>query len=154
MDPHFQIFFLVPTTSRLTVQSRREQWGSLIRKRRGRTGERVTTGVEDSKHGAGFHYDAYMTWEKGGTSVEIRTQGQLPDGRPALDEIVAAGASVHLEQMAHDHWWMGLGAGGKYFHLNFGVQDGRLWVRLSDQGDENTEWEGDNRERPIPHLER
>ena len=70
--------------------------------------------------------------------------------RPALDEIVACGASVHLEQMAHDHWWMGLEAGGKYFHLNFGIQDGRLWVHLSDQGEENTEWEGDSRERPIP----
>jgi len=67
-----------------------------------------------------------MIWEKEGSSLEIRTQGQLPDGRPALDEIVACGASVHLEQMAHDHWCMGLEAGGKYFHLNFGVQDGRL----------------------------
>jgi hypothetical protein len=97
-----------------------------------------------------FFYDEDMIWEKEGSSLEIRTQGQLPDGRPALDEIVAGGASVHLEQMAHDHWWMGLEAGGKYFHLNFGVQDGRLWVHLSDQGEENTEWEGDSRERPIP----
>ena len=78
-------------------------------------------------------YDDNMIWEKDGSSLEIRTQGQLPDGRPALDEIVASGAVVHLEQMAHDHWWMGLEAGGKYFHLNFGTQDGRLWVRLSDQ---------------------
>ena len=98
-------------------------------------------------------YDGYMIWEKDGSSLEIRTQGQLPDGRPALDEIVARGASVHLEQMAHDHWWMGLEAGGKYFHLNFGVQDRRLWVRLSNQGDESTEWEGDSRERPIPEVD-
>jgi hypothetical protein len=98
-------------------------------------------------------YDGKMIWEKDGSSLEIRTQGQLPDGRPALDEIVAAGAFVHLEQMAHDHWWMGLEAGGKYFHLNFGVQGGRLWVRLSDQGDENTEWEGDSREQPIPGVD-
>ena len=91
-----------------------------------------------------------MIWEKDGGSLEIRTQGQLADGRPALDEIVARGAFLHLEQMAHDHWWMGLEAGGKHFHLNFGVQDGRLWVHLSDQGEESTEWEGDNRERPIP----
>ena len=98
-------------------------------------------------------YDGNMTWEKNGSSLEIRTQGQLPDGRPALDEIVASGANVHLEQMAHDHWWMGLEAGGKYFHLNFGVQGERLWVHLSDQGEENTEWEGDNRERPIPGVD-
>jgi hypothetical protein len=51
-----------------------------------------------------------MIWEKDGSSLEIRTQGQLADGRPALDEIVARGAFVHLEQMAHDHWWMGLEA--------------------------------------------
>jgi hypothetical protein len=93
-----------------------------------------------------------MTWEEDGSSLEIRTQGQLADGRPALDEIVAGGASVHLEQMAHDHWWMGLEAGGKYFPLNFGVQGGRLWVRLSDQGDESAEWEGDSRERPLPET--
>ena len=95
-------------------------------------------------------YDGNMKWEKDGSSVEIRTQGELADGRPALDEIVASGASVHLEQMSHDHWWMGLEAGGEYFHLNFGVNDGRLWVRLSDQGEEDAEWEGDNRENPIP----
>src|ERR1017187_4510185 len=40
-----------------------------------------------------------MIWEKDGSSLEIRTQGQLPDKRPALDEIVASGAVVHLEQM-------------------------------------------------------
>ena len=97
--------------------------------------------------------DGNVIWEKDGTSLEIRTQGQLPDGRPALDEIVASGAVVHLEQMAHDHWWMGLEAAGKHFHVNFGVQDGRLWIRLSDQGEESAEWEGDNRERPIPGVD-
>jgi hypothetical protein len=94
-----------------------------------------------------------MVWENDGSSLEIRTQGELPDGRPALDEIVASGAFVHLEQMSHDHWWMGLEAGGRLFHLNFAVQDGRLWVCLSDQGEDATEWEGDNRERPIPGVD-
>ena len=32
---------------------------------------------------------------------------------------------AQFEQMAHDHWWMGLEAGGKYFHLNFGIQGRR-----------------------------
>jgi hypothetical protein len=73
--------------------------------------------------------------------------------RPALDEIVAGGAFVHLEQMAHDHWRMGMEAGGEHFHLKFGIQDGRLWVRLSDQGEENAEWEGESRERPIPGVD-
>jgi len=95
-----------------------------------------------------------MLWNKNGGSLEIRTQGELADGRPALDEIVADDASIHLEQMAHDHWFMGIEAGGKYFHLNFGVADGKLYVHLSDQGEEEerAEWEGDNRERPFPGI--
>jgi hypothetical protein len=91
-----------------------------------------------------------MLWSKNGSSLEIRTQGELAGGRPALDEIVADGASIHLEQMSHDHWWMGIEAGGKHFHLTFGVRDGKLYVDLSDQGEEYAEWEGDNRERPFP----
>ena len=91
-----------------------------------------------------------MLWNKNGSSLEIRTQGELADGRPALDEIVANGASVHLEQMSHDQWFMGIEAGGKYFHLNFAMSGGKLRVHLSDQGDEDAEWEGDNRERPFP----
>jgi len=62
------------------------------------------------------------------------------------------GATLGVEQMSHDHWWMGLEAGGKYFHLNFGVESGRLWVRLSDQSEESAEWEGDNRERPNARI--
>jgi hypothetical protein len=91
-----------------------------------------------------------MQSEKAGTSLEIRTQGELADGRPALDEIVAKGAFIHLEQMSHDSWWMVIEAGGKYFHLNFGVHEGVLHVNLSDQGDEFAEWEGDSREKPFP----
>jgi hypothetical protein len=91
-----------------------------------------------------------MIWQVPGASLEIRTQGELPDGRPALDEIVATGASIHLEQMAHDHWWMGIEAAGKYFHLNISARDGVLHIHLSDQGDENAEWEGDSRELPLP----
>jgi hypothetical protein len=91
-----------------------------------------------------------MLWKTDGSSLEIRTQGQLPDGKPALDEVVASGAMVHLEQMDHDAWWMGIEAGGKYFHLNFTLQDGRLRVHLSDQGDEYAEWEGDSRPKPLP----
>ena len=88
-----------------------------------------------------------MLWKEDGSSFEIRTQGELPEGRPALDEIVASGATIHLEQMAHDAWFMGIEAGGKYFHLNFAVADGQLCVHLSDQGEEYSDWEGDSRER-------
>jgi hypothetical protein len=95
-------------------------------------------------------YDGPMQWTKDGSSLEIRTQGKLADGRPALDEIVADGASIHLEQMAYDSWFMGIEAGGQYLHLNFTVNAGKLHVHLSDQGSEDAEWEGDNRERPFP----
>ena len=97
---------------------------------------------------AGRHIMGNMLWEKNGSTLEIRTQGTLQDGRPALDEIVASGAAIHLEQMDHDAWWMGIEGGGKYYHLNFAVRDGRLCVHLADQGDEYAEWEGDNRPRP------
>jgi hypothetical protein len=48
--------------------------------------------------------------------------------------------------MSHDHWWLGLEAGGKYLHLTFGVHEGRLSVHLSDQGEEAAEGEADDRE--------
>src|ERR1700681_1676377 len=89
-------------------------------------------------------------WEKDNSKFEIRTQGQLEDGRPALDEVVATGADVHLEQMDHDSWWLSIQAGRKHFHLWFALEEGRLCVRLTDQDDENGQWEGDNRERPSP----
>ena len=93
-----------------------------------------------------------IKWEKDDSTFEIRTQGTLPDGRPALDEVVATGADVHLEQMDHDKWWIGIEAGGKHFHLWFALENRRLCIRLTDQ-DEETEWEGDNRERPLPEAE-
>jgi hypothetical protein len=97
--------------------------------------------------------DRDLIWKNDSSSVEIRFQGRLEDGKPALDEIVATYAAIHLEQMSHDQWWMGIEAGGRYFHLNFSLDDGRLWVRLSDQGEENAEWEGDNRERQVPGVD-
>ena len=92
----------------------------------------------------------HLIWKTDSSSVEIRFQGRLEDGRPAVDEVVANGANVHLEQMDHDQWWMGIQSDGKDLHLWFTLEDGRLCVRLSDQDDENAEWEGDNRERPSP----
>ena len=88
-----------------------------------------------------------LIWKNDSGLFEIRFQGELEDGRPALDEVVATGASLHLEQMDHDQWWMGIQAGGKDVHLWFTLEDGRLCVRLTDQQD-GTEWEGDNRPKP------
>ena len=87
-----------------------------------------------------------LIWKNDSSSVEIRFQGRLEDGRLALDEVVATGADVHLEQMDHDQWWMGIEAGGRHFHLNFSLDDGRLSIYLSDQtddqGEHSAEWEG------------
>ena len=66
-----------------------------------------------------------LLWKNDSSSVEIRFQGRLEDGRPALDEIVATCAAIHLEQMDHDRWWMGIEAGGRQFHLNFSLDDQR-----------------------------
>ena len=57
--------------------------------------------------------ESELIWKSDGGSVEIRTLGQLEDGQPALDEVVATGAAIHLEQMAHDSWWIGVEAGRK-----------------------------------------
>jgi hypothetical protein len=71
----------------------------------------------------------------------------LEDGRPALAEVVPTGADVHLEQMDR-------GTSGGWesdsvesdFHLWFTLKSGRLCVRLSDQDDENTWSDDDDRE--------
>ena len=46
-------------------------------------------------------------------TLEIRRND---DG--TLDEIVATGASVHLEQMGGNHWWMSIEAGSRCVHVN------------------------------------
>jgi hypothetical protein len=46
--------------------------------------------------------------------IEIRNHA---GGR--LDEIVAHGVDIHLEQMDSGFWWMGLEVGGRRFHVNF-----------------------------------
>jgi hypothetical protein len=55
-----------------------------------------------------------MIWKQEAVPSKLGTQCELPDGRPALDEIVADGAVVHLEQISHEHWWMGQEAGGQW----------------------------------------
>lgn len=46
--------------------------------------------------------------------IEIRNHAS---GR--LDEIVARGADVHLEQMDSNYWWLGIEVEGRYFHVRF-----------------------------------
>jgi len=51
------------------------------------------------------------------TTVDLKseTQGTFPDGKPALDEVLATSADVHLEQMDHNKWWMGIEGRRKTF---------------------------------------
>jgi hypothetical protein len=38
----------------------------------------------------------------------------------SLDEIVAAGATVHLEKMDDDEWWLRIDVGERHIQVNFG----------------------------------
>jgi hypothetical protein len=42
----------------------------------------------------------------------------LITGENVLDEVVAQNASVHLEAMDDNHWWLGITAGGTTVHVN------------------------------------
>jgi hypothetical protein len=43
----------------------------------------------------------------------------LTTGETELDEVVARNASVHLEAMDDNHWWLLVESGGKSVHVNF-----------------------------------
>jgi hypothetical protein len=51
--------------------------------------------------------------------IEIRNHA---NGR--LDEIVACGVSIHLEQMDSNYWWMGLEIAGRRFPVRFNSAKG------------------------------
>jgi hypothetical protein len=64
--------------------------------------------------------------------IEIRNHA---NGR--LDEIVARGANVHLEQMDSNYWWMGLQLAGRYFHVRFSSAKG-IRVTVDEDTPEGT----------------
>ena len=43
----------------------------------------------------------------------------LENGDAELDEVVARNATVHLEAMADNHWWLLVESGGQSVHVNF-----------------------------------
>ncbi len=43
----------------------------------------------------------------------------LTSGETELDEVVARNASVHLEAMDDNHWWLLVESGGETVHVNF-----------------------------------
>lgn len=59
-------------------------------------------------------------------AVEIRRN---PDG--SIDEIVAKGADLHIEQLSDDGWYMGLELpDGSYLQFWFGAKNGRAAVEV------------------------
>lgn len=63
------------------------------------------------------------------TSLEVRRD---EDG--SLDEIVATGASIHLEQMGGNSWWMSIEAGGRHVHVNLTTPRTVINARCEDVG--------------------
>jgi len=49
---------------------------------------------------------------------EIR-YATLTSGETELDEVVATNATVHLEAMDDNHWWLLVESGGETVHVNF-----------------------------------
>lgn len=56
--------------------------------------------------------------EKEQRAPEVRYV-ELDNGETELDEVVATNASVHLEAMDDNHWWLSVTAGGETVHVNF-----------------------------------
>ena len=52
----------------------------------------------------------------------------------SLDEIVAEGASVHLEQLSPGHWWMGIEQAGRLYHLNLTARRAKITATVEDVG--------------------
>lgn len=52
-----------------------------------------------------------------GRTPEVR-YATLVNGETELDEVVARGASVHLEAMEDNHWWLAIEAGGQRWVVN------------------------------------
>jgi hypothetical protein len=61
--------------------------------------------------------------------IEIRNND---DG--SLDEIVAHGVTIHLEQMDTTNWWMSIEKDGRLLHVNFTTRRATITARVEDVG--------------------
>jgi hypothetical protein len=52
------------------------------------------------------------------SAPEVRYVDLTTGEKHVLDEVVAKNASVHLEAMDDNHWWLGITAGGTTVHVN------------------------------------
>jgi hypothetical protein len=55
---------------------------------------------------------------KAAAAPEIRYVDLTTGEKNVLDEVVAFNATVHLEAMDSNHWWMAITSGGETVHVN------------------------------------
>jgi hypothetical protein len=82
-------------------------------------------------------------------AVEIRT-----DMGGAVDEIFAKGCTVHIEQLSHEGWFMGIDASdGSYWQFWFGAKNRRAHVEIRHtetvSAEETMAWAGQPPAAPI-----
>ncbi|XAZ30648.1 hypothetical protein AAHB34_16005 [Paenarthrobacter ureafaciens] len=56
----------------------------------------------------------------------IVRNAELIDGATVLDEVVAFEATVHLECMADNHWWLLVESGGVRVDVNLGTKRAKI----------------------------
>ena len=65
-------------------------------------------------------------WAQGEAAPPEIRYTTLTDGKTELDEVVARNASVHLEAMADNAWWLSVESGGQMVHVNFGTKRAKI----------------------------
>ncbi|MBT2594748.1 hypothetical protein [Arthrobacter sp. ISL-72] len=53
--------------------------------------------------------------------------------KEVLDEVVARNASVHLEAMDDNHWWMSITSGGEMIHVNLYTKRAKITAHAEVQ---------------------
>lgn len=69
-------------------------------------------------------------------TVELRPDDTPPSGhkgRPAMDEIVATGANIHIERMDDNIVWGSIDAGGKRIVMTFRAKGGKLLFSAEEE---------------------
>lgn len=88
------------------------------------------TGVHSRAVHTGKSFDVHANGKAPGGYKGIR---QLLDGHWEFDELVIDDW-FHIEQMDDRHWWIGVGNGGDYWHVNVSIdRDGKASVSMEKQ---------------------
>lgn len=73
---------------------------------------------------------------------------QRHNGDGTLDEVFADPCEFHLEQMSATHWWIGVNAYDKFYHINLHSK-GTIKASIEDE-DRHDE----DRHEPLPQVKR